>query len=278
MVNSSDPFIENQGREIPVEVDGKAGMASGFISRLLNPLQTVGDVLIFFGMICRRLPKIFGSFHLTVEQMIQIGVGSLPLVFITSISAGATASWQTGYQLKGYAPLRFLGAAVGKSMIIELGPVMTALVVAGRGGASLAGAIGTMRVTDQGDALSTMGIDPIRYLMVPRLISALIMMPVLVIFSDLFGILGGFIVAVNFVGISSYTFSEGLKMFFYTRDIVVGLLKAVIFGGVIATLGCYYGYVAAGGAEGVGKAAIKAFVSSAVLILLFDYIIAFLAF
>jgi len=250
----------------------------GFLPRMLNPLRSVGDVLILFGMICRRFPEVFRSFHLTVEQMVQMGVGSLPLVFITSICAGATAAWQTGYQIRGYAPLRYLGVAVGKSMIIELGPVMTALVVAGRVGASMAAELGTMKVTEQMDALSTMGIDPLRYLMVPRVISALVMMPVLVIFSDVFGILGGYIVAVKFVGISSYAFSEGLKMFFYTRDVVVGLFKAVVFGGVIATLGCYYGYTTAGGAGGVGRAAIKAFVSSAVVILFFDYVIAFLAF
>lgn len=259
---------------------------------MVNPLESiggravrfvgqVGSVAILLGQILSRLPNLFQSFHLTVEQMWAMGVSSLPLISLTSLFTGAVAAWQTHYQIvSGFSaiPLSYVGYAVGKMMLIELGPVLTALVVAGRVGSSIAAELGTMRVTEQIDALESLAIDPIRYLALPRLVAGLIMLPVLAIFADFMGILGGYLISLAFLGIGSHDFVDGLRLFFYVRDVLVGLLKALVFGGIIALMGCYWGFLTEGGAAGVGKSAIKAFVSSAVLILMSNYTVAALMF
>lgn len=237
----------------------------------------VGSVAILLGRIFSRFPEAFQSSHLVVEQMWAMGVASLPLIVITSVFTGAVATWQTHYQLiSGFSgiSLSYVGYAVAKMMLIELGPVLTALVVAGRVGSSIAAELGTMKVTEQIDALESLAIDPIRYLALPRMVAGLIMLPMLAVFADFMGIMGGYGVALAFLGISSYEFVEGLRLFFYVRDVLVGLLKALVFGGVIALMGCYWGFLTEGGAAGVGRSAIRAFVSSAVLVMISNYLIA----
>lgn len=126
----------------------------------LNPIKEFGDIVIFLGRILRTIPRIPGSIKLIFDSMLEIGVRSLPIVFVISVFAGATTAWQANYQLEGYVSMRYLGTAVSKSIILELGPVLTGLVIAGRVGGSIAASLGTMRVTEQIDALSTMAIDP----------------------------------------------------------------------------------------------------------------------
>jgi phospholipid/cholesterol/gamma-HCH transport system permease protein len=172
----------------------------------------------------------------------------------------------------------FLGTGVSKAVFIELGPALTALVVAGRVGSSIAAELGTMRVTEQIDALETLAIDPIRYLAMPRFVAGLFMLPALVIFADFFAMAGAVLVATKLLGITPNTFWEGVKMFFHVHDVMAGLVKAFAFGGIIAFMGCFFGFSARGGAEGVGNAAIKAVVYSSILILITDYIIATLLF
>lgn len=247
-------------------------------SKTLTFFEEVGGVAILIKDTFATLPKVFRSFHLTTEQMLSMGVNSLPLVLITSIFTGAVSSVQAAYQFADYVPMRYLGTAVGKAVIIELGPVLTALVVAGRVGAGIAAELGTMKVTEQVDALETLALDPIRYLVVPRFVSGIIMLPVLTIFSDFVALLGGLGVAVLFLDVSSHTFLGGVKLFFHLRDLFGGLFKALVFGGIIATIGCYQGFKTRGGAEGVGRSTTRAVVLSAVLILIFDYIIASLFF
>jgi phospholipid/cholesterol/gamma-HCH transport system permease protein len=161
-----------------------------------------------------------------------------------------------------------------RSVIIELGPVLTALVVGGRVGAAIAAEIGSMKVTEQIDALRAMGIDPMRFLVGPRVIAATVMLPVMTIFSDAIAILGGFVVATLTIGISPATYTNSLKDFFYTKDLFSGLIKAVFFGNVIGTMGCFYGFATEGGAEGVGIATTRAVVASCVLVLILDYVLA----
>jgi phospholipid/cholesterol/gamma-HCH transport system permease protein len=151
-------------------------------------------------------------------------------------------------------------------------------VVAGRVGASIAAELGTMKVTEQIDALETMALDPVRYLVVPRFMAGIIMLPVLTIFSDLIAILGGLAVAVWFLDLTSYTFLNGVKLFFDLQDLFAGLMKAITFGGIIAIIGCFQGFRTFGGAEGVGFATTRAVVLSSILILLTDYAIATLIF
>lgn len=208
----------------------------------------------------------------------MMGVNSLPLVLVTSIFTGGVSAVQAAYQFSDYVPMRYLGTAVGKAVVIELGPVLTALVVAGRVGASIAAEIGTMKVTEQIDALETLALDPVRYLVVPRFVAGFFMLPILVIFSDFIAILGGLAVSTFFLGLSSYTFLNGLKMFFHLSDVFGGLIKAFVFGGIIAIIGCYQGFKTEGGAEGVGRSTTRAVVLASVLILISDYIIASILF
>ena len=221
-----------------------------------------------------KLPELPRTARQTLLQMQQVGIGSIPLVMVTSVFVGAVASVQAAYQFQGYVPMVFLGTVVGKSVILELGPVLTALVVGGRVAASFAAELGTMRVTEQIDAMEVLAVDPIRYLVMPRIVACVVMMPVLTIFSDALAILGGMFVANVTLGVSVSTFSEGLRLFFYVDDVISGLLKAITFGGVIGLMGCFNGFRTFGGAQGVGRSTMHAVVSSCILILITNYFLA----
>jgi phospholipid/cholesterol/gamma-HCH transport system permease protein len=249
--------------------------ALAFIGRKSISFVTyAGGIALLLGRILRSLPRLWTSLGLVIEQMSLMGVNSLPLVLLTSVFTGAVSSVQAAYQFKDLVPMRYLGTAVGKAVVIELGPVLTALVVAGRVGASIAAELGTMKVTEQIDALETMAIDPIPFLVTPRFLAGLIMLPILTVLSDFVAIMGGYLVALLFLDVSSHTFLGGLKMFFHLRDVLAGLLKAFAFGGTIAIVGCYQGFQTQGGARGVGQSTTRAVVISSVLILIGDYILA----
>ncbi|MFC1475705.1 MlaE family ABC transporter permease [Candidatus Zixiibacteriota bacterium] len=244
----------------------------------LDFFEYVGGLFLLGLRLARVLPRVFGGLRLLTTQMLYMGVNSLPLIVLVSVFTGSVAAWQAAYQFEGFVPMRYLGTAVGKAIIIELAPVLTALVVAGRVGASIAAELGTMRVTEQIDALEVMAIDPVRYLVLPRVVSGVIMLPVLVIFADVVAVLGALTVAVNMVNVSSETFLNGVKAFFYISDMVAGLTKAAIFGFIISFIGCYQGFTTTGGAEGVGQSTMRAVVVSAVLILISDFVVATLMF
>jgi phospholipid/cholesterol/gamma-HCH transport system permease protein len=210
--------------------------------------------------------------------MEHIGVNSLPLVLIIAIFTGAVSAWQAAYQLKGIAPLSFLGGATTRAIITELGPVLTGIVIAGRVGASIAAELGTMKVTEQIDALETMAISPVRYLAMPRFLASVVMMPILVVFANTIAVLGAYIVSNYFLGVSFAVFFNSVNRFFNFSDLVSGLIKTVFFGGVTALLGCHIGFKTTGGAEGVGLATIRSFVLSAALILILDYVLWMLIF
>lgn len=241
---------------------------------IIESLTDLGAMAIMLGRLIASLPKLFTSMGLILQQMLAMGVRSLPLVILTSAFTGAVSAWQAAYQFQNYVPMRYLGTAVGKAVIIELAPVLTALVVAGRVGASIAAEVGTMRVTEQIDALEVMGIDPTRYLILPRVVSGTIMLPILVMFANLVAILGALIVAVVMVHLSSETFLNGLRMFMTASDVLAGLTKAAIFGVIISLIGCFFGFNAKGGAQGVGRATTSAVVTASVLILVSDYFVA----
>ena len=249
----------------------------GFFARFgraaLDMFRVVGSAGIILWRAILSLKRFGRSIGLIFEQMQRFGIESLPLVVITSVFTGAVAAVQVSYQLKEYLPKAYLGTAIFKSVVIELGPVLTALVVGGRVGASIAAELGTMRVTEQIDAMEAMAIDPHRYLVMPRLLSGLIMLPALTIIADILAIGGGFVVAGVALDVSAKVFIDGMKMMFYAGDVLGGLIKACAFGGIIALMGCTAGLRAAGGAVGVGQAATRAVVSSCVLILIGDYIL-----
>ncbi len=225
------------------------------------------------------LKEVPRSLGLIFEQLYLLGVKSLPLIVIISIFVGAVSAWQAAYQFKFIgAPLRYLGHAVGKAVVIELAPVLSAIVFAGRVGAGVTAELGTMRVTEQIDALESMGVSPIRYLVMPRVLACLFMVPFLVVFANFVAIVGALIVSMVGVNVSSETFLNGFRNSFQLGDFINGLIKAGIFGLIIGVVGCYEGFNTRGGAQGVGKATTTSVVISSVLILVFNFIFAIILF
>ena len=241
--------------------------------KTLDIFQEVGQVARLIGQIIRFIPSIPKNRKLVLYQMEHIGVNSLPLVLIIALFTGAVSAWQAAYQLKGIAPMSFLGGAVARAIITELGPVLTGIVIAGRVGASIAAELGTMKVTEQIDALETMAISPVRYLAMPRFIAAVIMLPLILIFANFIAIIGAYVVSNYFLNVSYAVFFTSVKRYFVLGDFFYGLIKTVFFGGVTSLLGCHIGLHTEGGAEGVGQATIRSFVLSAASILILDYIL-----
>jgi phospholipid/cholesterol/gamma-HCH transport system permease protein len=213
-----------------------------------------------------------------LKQMEEVGIKSIPVVLITGAFTGAVLALQSYTGFKRFNAETFVGTVVALSITRELGPVLTGLMVSGRVGSSMAAELGTMQVTEQIDALYTLAVNPIKYLIVPRLLAALIMMPVLVIFADLIGILGGYFVSVKVLHSNPYIYMERTWDYLELNDIYSGLFKACVFGIIIAIISCYQGFFTEGGAEGVGRATTKAVVLSCLLILIFNYIITALLF
>jgi phospholipid/cholesterol/gamma-HCH transport system permease protein len=243
------------------------------LRRLANMVVIVGRITLLYAEMIVSVPARF-PWAQTIDQMDRIGVGSLGLVFVVSLFTGGVAALQAAYQFSSVVPLKYIGAVILRSVIIELGPVLTALVLAGRVGAGITAELGTMKVTEQVDAMRAMGINPVRFLVAPRIIAGTLMLPIVTIFANMIAIFGGFMVAVGVVGVSSATYVNSLKDFFYVKDLISGLIKAVFFGNIIATMGCYFGFTTEGGAEGVGTATTRAVVSACVLILIVDYLLA----
>ena len=212
----------------------------------------------------------------TIRQMRNIGVDSLPLAAIVAAFIGAVTAFQTRYQLFGGVQLSVVGLIARQSIILELGPLLTGLVLTGRVGARITAEIGTMRVTEQIDALETLAYDPIAYLVVPRLIAALIMVPMLTILANAIGVGTAFMTAILATDVSASAFSEGLRLAFSPFQIVYSIIKATIFGGAIAFFCSYEGYNTTAGAEGVGRSTAQAVVITSVAILVLDALTALL--
>lgn len=213
-----------------------------------------------------------------IRQMIDIGYYSLPVVGLTAIFTGMVLALQTYTGFTRFNAQSGVAIVVVLSMTRELGPVIGALMVAGRIGAAIAAEIGTMRVTDQIDALSTLSTNPMKYLVVPRLLAGLISLPLLVLVSDIIGVFGGFLVGTYKLGFNPSAYLGQTADYLETSDVVSGLIKAAVFGFIIALMGCYHGYNSRGGAQGVGAATTYAVVSASVMIFLFDYILSALLF
>lgn len=242
-------------------------------NKTLEFFREFGQVVKLFFEVIKSVPRLVKNRKIFFYQLEHIGVNSIPLVLIIATFTGAVAAWQAAYQLKGIAPLSFLGSATSRSIITELGPVLTAIVIAGRVGASIAAELGSMKVTEQIDALETMGINPVSYLATPRIIASIIMMPILVIFADAISIIGAYFISNLFLGVSFNVFFLSVKRYFLFSDFMFGLIKGMLFGGVTALLGCHIGFRTEGGAEGVGLSTIRSFVISSAMILILDYIL-----
>ena len=239
--------------------------------KTLALVREMGAVIIFC---CQTLRWSFSSpFYLKnlLKQMEQIGFNSVPVVMTTALSTGMVLALQSYTGFKRFGAQSLIGAVVSLSMTRELGPVLTGLMVAGRAGASMAAELGTMRVTEQIDALYTLATNPMKYLVVPRFLASTIMMFFLSALGMYIGILGGYFVGVKVLGTNPVTYINQSINNTEVSDIWYGLIKSLVFGAVVGIIGCYKGFHTEGGAEGVGKATTGAVVVSCMLILILDY-------
>ena len=205
-----------------------------------------------------------------LDQMDKIGVKSLPIVLLTSFFTGMVLALQSAYQMQRMAAEMYIASLVSLSIVRELGPVLTALVVAGRVGASITAELGTMKVTEQIDALDALATNPVKYLVVPRFLALLIMLPLLTVYADIIGILGGYVIGVFKLGIGSSMYWKMTYDPLVFKDIFTGLIKSVAFGIVIAIIACYQGMNTEGGAEGVGRSTTLSVVVSFIMIIATD--------
>ena len=245
-------------------------------ARVLSSLRESVGKVVEDGLTAVAGWKFYRHPHFTVEQMYVIGISSIPLVATTSIFTGAVTAWQAIYIFSDYIPLTYLGTAVGKSMMLEMGPVLTALVVAGRTGAGMTSELGSMAVTEQLDAMDVLGLDRHQFLVAPRILSGLVMLPVLVVLSAFVGLMGALATAVAFKGMEPSLFWKGVRFFYDDWDVWVALTKAVVFGFIITSFGCYSGIRARNGAEGVGHAIEQSVQASSVMILVANFLIGYL--
>lgn len=236
-------------------------------------LEKAGNISIFIfnSTSAIFLPPFYP--RIILIQLLRIGYFSLPVVGLTAIFTGAVLALQTYSGFSRFNAESTIATVVAISITRELAPVLTGLIVAGRVGASLAAELGTMRVTEQIDALRTLSTNPFKYLIAPKVVAAMISLPLLVIVADIIGIMGGYLVSVHSLGFSPGPYISNTFEFLETMDVVSGLVKALFFGFIIAIMGCYFGYRSSGGAQGVGIATTDAVVVSSISILLLNYVI-----
>ncbi|MFH1995499.1 MAG: ABC transporter permease, partial [Candidatus Omnitrophota bacterium] len=224
---------------------------------------------IFVGPFKKKAVKRQGIFH----QMVFVGVQSIIIVFFVSIFTGIVIAMQSAYQLAQLGATVYVAGLVSVSLCRELGPVLTSLVIAGRVGAAITAEIGTMRVSEQIEALEAMALNPVRYLVVPRFLGLIVMLPCLVMFADLCGMAGGYLVGVFNLNIDPDLYIDTSFRFLEAKDVITGIVKSFVFGMIIALTACYQGLNTRGGAEGVGKSTTVSVVTSFILIILADVVL-----
>ena len=249
-------------------------MVGGFMIRRAEELGTI--VLLYvdtFKQLAHK-PRIR---HI-IAQMSHLGVDSLMIVSLTLLFTGVVFTLQTASEFIRFGAESTVGGVVSIAIGRELGPVLVGVVCAGRVGAAITAEISTMKVTEQIDALKVMAVSPVNYLIVPRMVACMIVVPLLTVFGDIIGVAGGWVVATQYSGISSYLFMNSIKMFATIHDLTGGMIKAIFFGNVIAVLGCYYGLNCPDGAEGVGKATTKTVVTSIIVIFILNALLTFIVY
>jgi len=270
-VSSASPPIHDQSYQPP------RGFLGGFTSRVcrwgelvIDSITAVGDFTLFMFRTLRwmltRLPRsetVWPNFY-------EVGVKSLPVVALTGTFIGMVLAVQSYFQFRQLGLETRLGGVINMTLVRELGPVLAATMLAGRVGSAMAAELGTMRVTEQIDALSAMGANPIHYLVVPRFLACLFLIPTLTIMADFMGVAGGHFYSVYILEIDIHHYWYNSKLFVSQFDLFVGLFKSVFFGSAIAMVSCYQGFNCTAGAEGVGRASTSAFVHSFVMILIID--------
>ena len=281
------------GRIVPLRQSLVKLDAHSFLGRMTGVLTNIEQrargvalgILDYFTLIARGVRFIFARpfyWNDAVTQMDRIGVGSLPIVLLTGLFTGMVLALQSSVELSKFGADVYIGNLVGASMVRELGPVLCSLMVAGRAASGIAAELGSMRVTEQIDALQSFGTDPIKKLVTPRLLAGILMLPLLTVVADIVGILGGMIVAVMRIGITADSYLQGVLntlaqsgfvLGIFPKDFVSGLLKPFVFGAIITLTASFYGLNTRGGTEGVGLAATRSVVTCSVLILAMDYVL-----
>ena len=236
---------------------------------VLAQIESLGRIVILFVQTVYHIPQM--KLRHVIQQMSHLGVDSLPIVGLTILFTGMVMTMQSAQEFIKYGAQSSVGGVVSIAMGRELAPVLTGVVAAGRVGAAITAEIGSMKVTEQIDALRVMATNPLAYLVAPRLVACMLMLPILVSFADIIGTIGGYLVATLYAGISSFSFLHSIKIFAVVNDVTGGLVKSMVFGAIIATIGCYKGLTSAQGAEGVGKATTGSVVTSIILIFISNY-------
>ncbi|ABQ32060.1 MULTISPECIES: ABC transporter permease [Acidocellaceae] len=250
---------------------------------VLDPIAALGRLALGFVIMLGELALFAAAglsglvrppFHLRNfgRALMEIGYSSLPVVALTAVFTGMVLALQSYVGFSRFDSSSVIASVVVLSLTRELGPVLAGLMVAGRAGSAIAAEMGTMRVTDQIDALTTLATDPMRYLVTPRLLAGVIALPLLVVIADILGVAGGFLVSTVRLGFEPNAYLRDTVNYLHSNDVVSGLVKAAVFGFVIALMGCFHGYRSRGGAQGVGGATTAAVVSASVLILALDYL------
>jgi len=257
-------------------LEGMTNQVADVGALMLEVLLEVGSFAVFtarmFSWLCSRLPR-RGTL---LPSLYRIGVLSLPVVALTGTFIGMVLAVQSFAQFRMLNMETRMGAVINMSLVRELGPVLAATMLAGRVGSAMAAELGTMRVTEQIDALAAMGTNPIHYLVVPRFLACLLLIPALTIMADFMGVVGAGAYSIELLGVDSHHYWENSRRFVGNFDLFVGVFKSLFFGAAIALIGCHRGFHCDPGAEGVGRAATKAFVLSFVAILLLDLLLGIL--
>ena len=240
---------------------------------ILYVIETIGGLATLFFTCLRWTFKRPFRWRLVIEQMENIGVNSLPVVMLTGVFTGMVLAYQIVHAFDSFGAQTMTGMVVMFATTRELGPVLASIMVTARSGSAMAAEIGTMRVTEQIDALHALAIEPIQYLMVPRIIAGAIVMPMLNVVTILFSMLGAYFVSVYLLDVNSFQYTQNIVLYVDMADVLNGTFKAFIFGIILTLVGCYKGYTTKGGALGVGRATTESVVLSGALILCVDYII-----
>lgn len=238
---------------------------------VLRTVETVGDFALFSLTMFRQLTTARPRRRVLLQNMYRIGVGSIPVVVVTGVFIGMVLAVQGYDQFHMLRMETYIGAVINVSLVKELGPVLAATMLAGRVGSAMAAELGTMRVTEQIEAMRALGANPVRQLVVPRFLACFLLIPLLTLVADAVGILGGWFLSTQVLDINGFFYWEHSREFVTVFDVVTGLVKSVFFGGAIALIACYHGFHCGAGAEGVGRAATISFVFSFVAILAIDF-------
>lgn len=243
--------------------------------QVMDMLFFIGDVMLFFWGTVQQIPKRLRPRHI-LHQMSHLGVDTLPIVSLTLLFTGMVMTLQMAGEMIDFGAESTVGGIVAIATGRELGPVLVGVVAAGRVGSAMTAEISTMKVTEQIDALRVMATNPLGYLVVPRMLACMIMVPLLTVFGNLIGVLGGYLVALKYFSISTYVYWHSIETYVVAADFYGGLIKAIVFGAVIATIGCYYGMRAPAGAEGVGIATTRSVVTAIIVIFMLNVILSWM--